>query len=87
MGKVCGTHERELQTKMLVVKPEGKVSLTSTDINLLNYSCNYICAAFTVCSVSFIVCVVLCVVFCLTVVCYFVWCALFVCHCSTSATE
>jgi hypothetical protein len=32
-----------------------------------------------VCSVSFIVCVVLCAVFCLSVVCYFVWCVLFVC--------
>jgi hypothetical protein len=31
------------------------------------------------CSVSFIACVVLCAVFCLSVVCYFVWCVLFVC--------
>jgi hypothetical protein len=29
--------------------------------------------------VSFIACVVLCAVFCLSVVCYFVWCVLFVC--------
>jgi hypothetical protein len=36
-------------------------------------------ALFIGCSVSFIVCVVLCAVFCLSVVCYFVWCVLFVC--------
>jgi hypothetical protein len=27
MGRVCGTHEREPKTKMLVGKPEGKIPL------------------------------------------------------------
>jgi hypothetical protein len=49
------------------------------NINLFNCSSNCVCIVFIVCSVPFIVCVVLCAVFCLSVVCYFVWCVLFVC--------
>jgi hypothetical protein len=40
------------------------------NINLFNCSYNCICIVFSVCSVSFILCVVLCAVLCLSVVCY-----------------
>jgi hypothetical protein len=47
--------------------------------NFICCSCNCICIVFIVCSVPFIVCGVLHDVFCLRVMCYFVWCVLYVC--------
>jgi hypothetical protein len=56
----------------------GVIVLNFLLINLLIYSCNSIWIVFIVCGVFFIICVDLCAVFCLSVVCYFVWCVLFV---------
>jgi hypothetical protein len=46
--------------------------------NCIFCSCKCILTVFIVCSVSFIVCVILWSVFCLSVVCYFVWCFIYV---------